>query len=138
MKARLKLNLILGGKFVPFDTVVDESEVPEHQRIPDILDYSVESRDDGKVLILKDLVFQSVPKAGADGIPASYPVSVMAGETLDLNRVPASHRKMLKEGSDYATKWTREEQEQIRKDSDEVYLRHFQSEPAPVHSRGAR
>jgi hypothetical protein len=74
MMCRLRTNLILNGKLVPFDTVLDDHEIPEHQRTPSIIAYDLECRDDGKVLALRDLSFQSVPSKGADGIPTRYPV----------------------------------------------------------------
>src|SRR6516164_6069008 len=51
-----------------------------------------------------------------------------------LTRVPREHRKSLKEGSDYATKWTREEQLLLQKAAQDAYLKQFQPEPA-VQSR---
>jgi hypothetical protein len=138
MKVRLKVNLILDGKLVPFDSIIDDQLVPEHQRTAEIVDYSLESRDDGKVMALKDLAFQSIPKRGSDGVKTSYPVYVMASELFELAQVSASHLQLLKKGVDYATKWTREEQLSLRKAADEVYLKHFESEPAPAGARGAR
>ena len=135
MKVRLKTNLIADGKFYARDSIVDDAIVPEHLR-NEVAAYDLEDRD-GKVLVLRDLTFQSIPKAGSDGIHTSYPVHAAAGEVLDLNQVPALHRKQLKEGTDYATKWTNDERAQLQKAAQEVYLKHFESEPAPAGARGA-
>jgi hypothetical protein len=83
-----------------------------------------------KVLVLRDLAFQSVPSPGADGIPVSYPVHVMAGELLELERVPPAHRKSLKEGLDFVSKWTLEEQKQVQKTEEDAFLERFKAETA--------
>ena len=135
MQCRLKTNFIAEGKFYARESIVDDAIIPEHLKA-EVAAYDVEDRD-GKVLALRDLTFQSIASAGSDGVRTSYPVHVMAGETLNLNQVPAGHRERLKEGSDFATKWTNDERQQLQKASDEVYLKYF-DEPSPAGARGAR
>jgi hypothetical protein len=135
MKCRLKTNIILDGKFIERDNIIDDQLLPASYKTEAVISYDVQVRDDGKVLVLRDLAFQSVPSKGADGVPTSYPVHVMTGELLDLTRVPSELRKSLKEGSDYATKWTREEQQQLQKAAQDAYLKQFQPEPAVQPSR---
>ena len=112
MKCRLKQNVIVGGQHIPFGTVIDDGILPERLKIDTVIAYDLDDRE-GKVLALHDISFQTIPKPGPDGVPVSYPVHVMAGALLDLGRVPAHHRASLKEGSDYATKWTLEEQKLV-------------------------
>jgi hypothetical protein len=121
--------VIVDGKFIERDSVIDDAILPEHLKTEAYVAYDLEDRD-GKVLLLRDLSFQSVPKPGADGIPTSYPVHVMAGGLLDLSKVPTAHR--LKEGLDYATKWTLEEQKQLQKTEEEAYLKQFEAETPAV------
>ena len=127
MKCRLLVNTIIGGKFIPRDTVIDDAQLTERLKIEAYITYDLEDRE-GKVLLLRDLSFQSIPKPGSDGIPTSYPVHVSAGELLDLQAVPPYQRKSLREGEDYATKWTREEQQQLQQAAEVDYLKRFEVE----------
>jgi hypothetical protein len=129
MKVRLKTNLIADGKFYERDSIVDDSIIPEHLKTEAYVAHDMEDRG-GRVLILRDLAFQSLPSKGADGVPTSFPVHVMAGALLDLSHVPASHRQKLKEGSDYAKSWTREQQKQLQKAAQDAYQKQFETEPA--------
>ena len=130
MKVRLKTNLILGGKHIPFDSILDDSEIPVNLRTEAYVAYDLEHRDDGKVLVLHDIAFQSVPSAGSDGIPVSYPVHIAAGETLKLDRVPPAHRASLREGTDFLSKWNLEQQKQLLQAEEDSYLKQFETQTA--------
>ena len=74
MMCRLRTNLIVNGQFIARDSVIDDELVPERLKGEAYIAYDLEGRDDGKVLVLHDISFESVPRPGADGIPVSYPV----------------------------------------------------------------
>lgn len=135
MNCRLKQNVIVGGKFMARDTIVNDAILPERLKTDLIIAYDLDDRQ-GKVLVLHDLAFQSIPKPGADGVPVSYPTHVTAGELLDLSQVPASHRESLKEGTDYKSQWTDEERLQLMKAEEDAYLKQFETE-SPVTPRAA-
>ena len=52
------------------------------------------------------------------------------GGLLELARVPPSHRESLKEGSDYVTKWSLEQQKQLQMAAEDTYLKQFETETA--------
>jgi hypothetical protein len=117
MNVKLKVNVISGARNYPRDSVVDDQMLPKHLRTEEY----VASLEDtgGKVLLLRDLSFQSLPRSSASGIATSFPTYVAAGELIDLAQVP--HRKSLKEGEDYKTNWTFEEQEQLKLKRSDIY-----------------
>jgi hypothetical protein len=115
---RLKQNLIIDGKFYVRGSLVDEKLVPPKFCTETYVE-NLQTRD--KVLLLRDLSFMSVPRAGSDGIATSFPVHLAAGELLDLSQVPASKRESLIEGLDYREAWTFEEAEALRKAQEDVY-----------------
>jgi len=126
-QVRLRTNLIVDARFYARDSVVDLALIPEHLR--DETHIAFDPKDCGnQVLALHDIAFMSAPTKGATGVPTSYPVHIMAGELLELARVPPSHRESLKEGSDYAVKWTREEQQRLQKAAKDAYAKEL--EPA--------
>jgi hypothetical protein len=127
--------LIVDGRFIPRDSIVDDAILTERLKIDSVVSYDLEQDGSGKVLALRDLSFQSIPRAGSDGIPTSYPVHVSAGELLDLSKVPTAHR--LKEGSDYQTKWTDDERAQLQKTGEDAYLKQFETE-SPVTGAAVR
>ena len=63
-KCRLKTNIILDGKFIERDSVIDDQLLPASYKTEAVISYDVQVRDDGKVLVLRDLAFQSVPWCG--------------------------------------------------------------------------
>ena len=127
MKCRLLQNTIIGGKFIERGTIVDDTELTERLKIDTVVAYDLEDCG-GKVLVLRDLSFQSIAKPGSDGVRVSYPTLVASGELLDLSKVPPSHRRSLTEGSDYKTKWTLEEQKQLQNAEQAAYLKQFETE----------
>jgi hypothetical protein len=116
---RLKINMIIGGKFHARGSVMDESLVPENLRKPDYINQDPGDRE-GKVLLLRDLSFQSLPRPMSDGVPTSFPTHCARGELFDLALVPASKRESLVEGLDYKTDWTFEEAEALQKAQEDV------------------
>jgi hypothetical protein len=60
----LKTNIILDGKFIERDSVIDDQLLPASYKTEAVISYDVQVRDDGKVLVLRDLAFQSVPWCG--------------------------------------------------------------------------
>jgi hypothetical protein len=119
MNVRLKTNVIISGKNYPRDSIVDVTLLPEHLRTEE---YVAGLEDtDGKVLLLRDLHYQSLPRPSASGIATSFPVHRAMGELIDLAIVPASRRESLKEGEDYNTDWTYEEQEQLKLAQADIY-----------------
>jgi hypothetical protein len=128
---RLKTNLIVDGKFFKFGSIIDPSLVPPHLRDHDHVQ-DLESNEEGAVLVLRDLNFQTLPRPDSDGVPVSYPVRVVAGQLLDLNTVPPAKRQLLKDGEDYRSNWTLEEQEAVLKAASEVYFNDLEAEPVIV------
>jgi len=84
---------------------------------------------EGKVLLLRDLNFTSLPRPDSDGVPVSYPIRVTAGETFDLAQVPESRRKSLKEGEDFKTAWTYEAQKELQARLRDIYAQQLEAEP---------
>jgi hypothetical protein len=128
MKCRLKVNTISGGKFIKRDSIVDDSILPEHLRTDAYVADDLADRS-GKVLLLRDLSFMSLPRSSASGIATSFPVHLAAGELLELNQVPASKRESLVEGLDYKTDWTFEEAAQLQKAQEDIYAHAIETEP---------
>ena len=59
--------MIANGRFYERDSVLeDDAILPEHLKTEAYVAYDLEDRG-GRVLVLRDLCFQSVPKPGADG-----------------------------------------------------------------------
>jgi hypothetical protein len=126
---RLKTNLILpDAKFYSRGSVLDLDLVPEHLRDPDHIDRDLETREGG-VLLLRDLNFSTIPAPDSDGVPTAYPVFVSRGELFDLNRLPESSRRSLKEGEDYRKNWTFAEAEKLRKEASDLYSEQLVAEP---------
>ena len=139
MKCRLLVNVIAGGKSYPRDSVVDDQILSERQKTEEYIAYDLENKDGNVVLLLRDLSYQSEPIRGLDGVPTSYPVMLIAGETMALYKVPASKRQDLKEGLDFKTNWSFEDQAELRRVGKEAYLAQFQNEPEPaVHAAWRR
>jgi NAD(P)-dependent dehydrogenase (short-subunit alcohol dehydrogenase family) len=111
---KLKVNMIIDGSLYNRDSVVDNELIPERFRDATYVDYALEG-----VLLLRDLSFQSLPRQSASGIATSFPTFVAAGELIDLAQVP--HRESLKEGEDYKTDWTFEEQAQLKLKRSDIY-----------------
>ena len=84
-------------------------------------DYDLENRE-GKVLLLRDLSFQSLPRSSPSGIPTSFPTHVAVGELIDLVQVPASKRESLVEGLDFKSDWSFEELTRLQKAQEENEL----------------
>lgn len=127
---RLRTNLILDGKFHVRGSVLDEALIPKHLRDSDHVDYDLESRE-GKVLLLRDLSFQNLPRPMSDGVLTTFPCHLTAGELLDLAQVPESKRLELVEGLDYRAQWTFEEAEALRKAQEDIYANAKQLEAEP-------
>lgn len=123
---RLRNNLIADGKFYPRGSVVDEALVPPH--LHDHVDRDLQNRE-GKVLLLRTLNFSTVQRPDSDGVPVSFPTQVAAGQLFDLERVPESRRQSLKEGEDYCTNWTYEQQAQLLKEQEDIYAQGLVAEP---------
>jgi hypothetical protein len=117
---RLKTNVIAGGKFLVRGSVIDDAILPEHLKTEEYVAYDLEDRA-GKVLLLRDLAFMSLPRPGADGTPTSFPIHLAQGELLDLSTVPEHKRQSLKEGEDFKTEWSLEEQQQLQKAQEDIY-----------------
>lgn len=130
---RLKTNLISGGAFHKRGTIVDIAIVPEHLRNEQYIDSDLENRG-GRVLLLRDLSFMSIPVPDSSGIPCSYPVHIAAGELFDLARVPESKRPSLVEGLDFKSDWTYQELEEMQKEQEDIYAGTKQFETEPVAS----
>jgi hypothetical protein len=92
---RLRVNLIADGKFHVRGSLLDEKLIPKHLRDADHVDYDLQNRE-GRVLLLRDLNFSTIPRPDSDGVPVSFPARVTAGQLFDLSRVPESYRQSLK------------------------------------------
>lgn len=123
---RLKISMIIDGKLHARGSVLDEALVPKDLRIPDYIAYP----DDrgGQVMALRELHFSSL-RPMSDGVITSFPITVMAGQLIDLATVPVAYRESLKEGTDYKADWTYEEQQQLLQAEEEAYLKQFNTEP---------
>jgi hypothetical protein len=135
MKCRLKHNAVSGGRLYPRDSIVDDGILSERQKI-ECAAYDLENRSG--VLLLRDLSFQSDPIRGSDGVPTSYPVMLIAGELMDLSKVPAAMRQKLKEGEHFKTDWSFEDQAEVRRAAKEAYLKQFETESAVPTGWGKR
>ena len=131
MKCRLKQNVIIDGRFLERDSVIDDQLLTERLKTDAVIAYDLDDCG-GKVLVLHDLSFQSIPKPDSRSVPTSYPVRVMAGELLDLEAVPPSHRRSLKEGEDYKIEWTNEERAEVQKAAQDAHLKQFETEQVAV------
>jgi hypothetical protein len=112
--------------------------LPDHLKTETYVAYDLEDTG-GKVLLLRDLSFQSLPRRSASGIPTSFPTHLAAGELIDLAQVPASRRESLVEGLDYRSQWSNEEQAELQKAEAETYQQQpEQPEAEPAVSTGNR
>lgn len=125
---RLRQNLIIDGKLHVRGSLLDPELIPERFRTETHIAHDLQDRG-GKVLLLRDLSFYSLPRPSADGVPASFPVYLAAGELLDLSQVPASHRESLVEELDYRSQWTYEDQAELRRTAEDAYLKQLEAEP---------
>jgi hypothetical protein len=130
MNCRLLVNIIVGGKSYPRDSVVDDSLIPD--RLKKHVVYETENRDGNIVLLLRDLHFQSSPRPMSDGVMTSFPVFVGKGESCDLSQIPEGKRRELVAGVDYKVDWTFDDQDELRRSSEKEYLDQFQNEPEPA------
>jgi hypothetical protein len=119
MNVRLKVNMIIDGKNYPRGSVVDDQLIPERFRTEEFI-ASLEDTG-GKVLLLRDLSFQSLPRPSADGIATSFPTHLAMGELLDLTQVPEGERRELIEGLDFRQSWSHEEMVQLQKAQEDIY-----------------
>ena len=120
MNVRLKVNVISGGKLYPRDSVVDDAMLSERQKTEEYIAYDLEDAG-GKVLLLRDFSFQSLPRPSASGVATSFPTHLAMGELLDLEQVPEGKRGELEEGLDFREKWTHEEQAQHKLSRADIY-----------------
>lgn len=127
-QVRLRVNMIIGGKFVVRGTVLDLELIPERLRNPEDIDRDLEARH-GQVLLLRDLNFSTIPRPDSDGVPVSFPIRVTAGQLVDLERVPESTRRSLKEGEDFRSAWTHQELEDLQKEQADIYQQQLEAEP---------
>lgn len=116
---RLKVNMIIGGKNYPRDSVLDDQLVPERLRSKEYI-ASLEDKE-GRVMALRDLHYQSLPRPSASGIPTSFPTFVAAGELIDLAQVPESGRASWKAGEDYLENFSHEEMVRLQKTREDIY-----------------
>ena len=130
MKCRLKVNVIADGKNYPRDSIIDDAILPERLKA-EVADYELENKD-GKVLLLRDLSFQSEPRPMSDGVRTNFPVFVGKGETLDLSQIPEGKRRELVEGEDYKVDWSFADQDEQRRSSEKEYLKQFETEQPEV------
>ncbi len=134
---RLKVNIIINGKSHPRGSLLEESLIPERLRNETHIARDPEDRQ-GLVLLLRDLSFQSLPRGSASGIPTSFPTHIAAGELLDLEQVPESYRKSLKEGEDFKTTFSFEEVERFQRIEADIYHQQPNAEPAAVTGSRSR
>jgi hypothetical protein len=119
MNVRLKTNLIHNGKLINRGSIIDDSTLPERFRSEEY----VASLEDtgGKVLLLRDLSFQSLPRSSASGIDTSFPTHLAMGELLDLTQVPEGKRRELIEGLDFRQAWSHEEMVKLQLERSDIY-----------------
>jgi hypothetical protein len=130
--ASLRQNFIVDGKLYQRGSVVDAELISPHLHTPAHIDRDLQDQH-GLVLLLRDLSFQSLPRSSASGIPTSFPTQCAAGELLDLAQVPESCQKSLKEGEDFKTAWTYEEQKELQARLHDGYLKQFETEAVPTY-----
>jgi hypothetical protein len=101
-KCRLKCNLIMDGKFLARDSVIDDSKLPEHLKMEEHVSYTDLAGRQNRVLLLHGLQFSR--EQIVNGQLTGFPVTCEQGELLDLSEVSEREKKSLKEGIDFKIK----------------------------------
>jgi hypothetical protein len=131
-KVRLKCNMIVNRKHLNRGQVVDDSELTELLRGEQYVDYEDLGGRENQVLLLHGLQYSGHPqKHGEYGVNMSFPVTLAAGELVNLEDIPERHRDTLQEGEDYITEWTEKQRQQLRHEQTERELKYFQPAKGP-------
>jgi len=109
MKVRTRCNLMIGKRMVKRGDIVDESLLPERFRNEEHVSRDLTGRD-GRVLMLHGLVF-----GGQYG-----PSTLLAGDPVELEKIPERVREGLKEGKDYVVEWDEKMQKKIHYEAREA------------------
>ena len=109
MKVRTRCNLMIGRRMVKRGEIVDESLLPDRFRTEEYVSRDVTGRD-GRVLMLHGLVF-----GGQYG-----PTTLLAGDPVDLDKIPERVRETLREGKDYVVEWNERLQKKIQYEAREA------------------
>jgi hypothetical protein len=114
--------VIVGGKFIERDSVIDDAMLPEHLRTESYITHDLQDRS--KVMVLRELNFTTT-RVNHEGVKVSFPVMLAAGELIPSEEIPDSWQ----ENKDYKFGWTLEERRELQEKESEAYLKQFQPEP---------
>ena len=133
---RLKVNMIIGGKNYPRDSVLDDQLIPERLRTEAYVSYD----QDGKILLLtrslRLRVHQSPIQAVLRPVTRSISWRVSFWSWPKFRHPSANPSK--KERITNKTNWSFEDQAELRRTANDAYLKQFETEPEIPTRWGSR
>ena len=108
-QVKLRNNVIIDGQMYTRGSIIAENLLPEHLRGEEYVTEDLDHRD-GKVLLLTDFMYSSM----APGTTTHYPVSLEAGETINLEDIPERQRQDLIEGTHFLVQWDERDRNRVK------------------------
>lgn len=118
MKVRLKQNVIVDGKFIERDSVVDDQILPERLRTEAVIG---DLEDRSQALVLKEMNFNT-SHVDHEGFKVSQPVMLGVGQLISAREIPDSWI----EGRDFKYSWTPEERRLLMEKENKIYIKQFE------------
>src|SRR5262245_40815656 len=107
-KVKLKHNLIIGGKHLNRGQIVDEEILTPLLRGDEYVTRNLDHKE-GKVLLLQNVQYTTDEVDARYGQRVGYPISLSAGEVVDLQSIPERQRQDWIEGREYKSDWSEKE-----------------------------